>query len=456
MTLRVTPTEIVQMAEASGWPGLLVKAPGWSRVRLGDVARVVNGAAYPSTGFNVDQQGMPLIRIRDVGADSTSTWFSGEWDKFHLVRYDDILVGMDGDFRVARWRSKDGLLNQRVCRIDVDPDRYDYRFLTLALQGYLDAIWSATSSTTVKHLSSRTVADIPLPGPPLDEQRRIAAILEDHLSRLDAADATLMQTERRLRAFTDHVIAWELVGRGGQANASKAAEGNPLPVEDERLAKLPGGWSWRPLGELADVVGGVTKDSRRQSDPATVEVPYLRVANVQKGRLDLTNVSHIRVSPSKASTLRLRPGDVLMNEGGDRDKLARGWVWDGQIDNCIHQNHVFRARVRDNQIEPRLLSWATNTLGGKWAERNARQSVNLASISLSTIRRMPVPVPAPADQDRIVQRVEASLEAAERLQTALRRQRQASSGLRRSLLAAAFSGLLTSHASDMARVEETA
>jgi type I restriction enzyme S subunit len=80
------------------------------------------------------------------------------------------------------------------------------------------------------------------------------------------------------------------------------------------------------LGEIAEVVGGVTKDAKRQADPSLIEVPYLRVANVQRGRLDLSMIATIRTSSVQAQKLRLEKGDVLLNEGGDRDKLGRGWV----------------------------------------------------------------------------------------------------------------------------------
>src|SRR5690349_7635001 len=106
------------------------------------------------------------------------------------------------------------------------------------------------------------------------------------------------------------------------------------------LPSIPSSWAWTTLGEIAEVVGGVTKDTKKQSDPALPLVPYLRVANVQRGRIDLRSVAEIRVPSATAERLRLRPGDVLLNEGGDRDKLGRGWIWEGQLSECIHQNHV--------------------------------------------------------------------------------------------------------------------
>jgi type I restriction enzyme S subunit len=174
------------------------------------------------------------------------------------------------------------------------------------------------------------------------------------------------------------------------------------------MTALRSGWTWRTLGEIAEVVGGVTKDTKKQADPRNVEVPYLRVANVQRGRLDLSNVATIRVPAETAKRLELRRGDVLLNEGGDRDKLGRGWVWDDQIPRCIHQNHVFRARLRDN-VEPKFLAYYTNELGRDWFEHNGRQTTNLASISLTKIRQLPVPVPSVDEQRRIVEILEDHL-----------------------------------------------
>lgn len=175
------------------------------------------------------------------------------------------------------------------------------------------------------------------------------------------------------------------------------------------ILPIPNGWTWAPLGEIADVVGGVTKDTKKQSDPALPLVPYLRVANVQRGRIDLSSVAEIRVPEATAKRLQLRPGDVLLNEGGDRDKLGRGWVWEGQIPDCIHQNHVFRARIRDQVLHPKLLAWFANECAKGWFEKYGRQTTNLASISLSQIKQLPVPVPPASAQNRLVDLLEDHL-----------------------------------------------
>jgi len=216
------------------------------------------------------------------------------------------------------------------------------------------------------------------------------------------------------------------------------------------LFPIPASWAWTTLGEIAEVVGGVTKDTKKQSDPNLPEIPYLRVANVQRGYLDLRQITKIRVPESTLAKLRLLAGDVLLNEGGDRDKLGRGWVWDGQISNCIHQNHVFRARLLEETVLPRFLAWYINDPARQWFDQHAAQSVNLASISLSTIKQLPVPLPPLDEQRRIVATLEEHLSRASLGDQNLRQARLRSSALRRSLLDAAVSGRLVPRGSSNA------
>lgn len=297
------------------------------------------------------------------------------------------------------------------------------------------------NGTTRLKLTKSAMCSIPVPLPGLVEQRRIVDVLEDHLSRLDAGVALLRAAQRRNRSLRDAALRSELLGRRWPG-ARRPCDLPAADVDDGALADLPAGWEWRRLQDVADVVGGVTKDASKQGGPAFVEVPYLRVANVQRGRLDLRTIARIRVPPAKLEQLRLEPGDVLLNEGGDRDKLGRGWVWAGEIEDCITQNHVFRARPRPGTLHPKLLSWAANSLGGRWCERNGKQSVNLASISLKRIRLMPLPVPPLDAQPGLVLRLEDLHDRSARLDAVIDGQLARGVALRRSLLASAFSGRL--------------
>ena len=110
-----------------------------------------------------------------------------------------------------------------------------------------------------------------------------------------------------------------------------------------KIKKLPDGWKRKRLESVSIIQTGIAKNQNYQQN--SIELPYLRVANVQDGYLDLSEIKTIYVHKDKINRYRLESGDVLLTEGGDFDKLGRGAVWNGQIKNCAHQNHVFAAAV---------------------------------------------------------------------------------------------------------------
>jgi len=207
---------------------------------------------------------------------------------------------------------------------------------------------------------------------------------------------------------------------------------------------LPNGWHQLTAGELADIKSGITLGKRYPADTALVERPYLRVANVQRGHLDLREIKRVRVTAEEAARLTLEPGDVLMNEGGDRDKLGRGWIWNGEIADCIHQNHVFRLRPRQGLILPVFFSLYANHAGQVYFENEGKQTTNLASISQRKLAAFPVPVPPLAEQRRIVARIEALFDAIRDARKDLDRTLVLAERFRNTLVAAAISGELTS------------
>lgn len=442
----------------------MTKLPdGWAPESLSDVCLPVTKADPVSTGRE-------QVRYVDIGSVDGARHRLPEIPWVHSEsapsRCRQIIAGGDTVFSTVRpYLEKiafiDGSLDGEFastgfCVLRPGPQllpRYLFHFSVS--QQMLDQVLLHQRGVSYPAVLDKDVKAATIPLPPVDEQRRIVEILEDHLSRLDAAESGIAFSLARLASLKERVLSAGLLGET-MPGPREPSELTDCGTDDGQLPDLPRGWTWRRLGDITSVAGGVTKDSKRQSDPAFVEVPYLRVANVQRGRLDLSKVTTIRVPASKANTLRLLYGDVLMNEGGDRDKLARGWVWEGQVEDCIHQNHVFRARIVDGAIEPKLLSWAANTIGGRWADRNGKQSVNLASISLTKIRQMPVPVPPKGVQSELVQQLEDQLQACDRLVISLNEARARAATLRRSLLAAAFAGRLTGPSIDMAMVEEMA
>lgn len=198
----------------------------------------------------------------------------------------------------------------------------------------------------------------------------------------------------------------------------------------EWLGRVPEHWQIKRLKHIANVQTGVAKGKDNEGKD-TVEVPYLRVANVQDGYLSLDDVATIEIPREDLTRYSLQPGDVLMNEGGDFDKLGRGSVWQGEIEPCIHQNHVFA--VRPTAVSSAWLNAFTGSLAAQfYFMGRAKQSTNLASISSSNIMELPVAMP-PATEvdlllahlDRETVRIDALIEKKTRFIELLREKRQA-------------------------------
>jgi type I restriction enzyme, S subunit len=210
------------------------------------------------------------------------------------------------------------------------------------------------------------------------------------------------------------------------------------------LPTLPNEWRWGSLEMVAEIGSGIAV-SRNRKILDSVEVPYLRVANVLRGHIDVEEVKTMRIEREALQRYKLLAGDVLFNEGGDRDKLGRGWVWEGQIENCVHQNHVFRARLIDNSLlNPRFVSHWGNTFGQSFFIEHATQTTNLASINRSVLGKLPIPIPSTAEQEEIMLVVERRLAAAAKLESTLERQLSRANEMRQLVLSDAFSGRLVS------------
>ncbi len=228
-----------------------------------------------------------------------------------------------------------------------------------------------------------SLRQLPVMVPPLEEQTQIAKFLDYETAKIDALIAKQQQLiallQEKRQAVISHVVTKGL---------------NPAaPLRDSGVAwlgQVPAHWEVVRLKHTCEIQLGMAKGKPASS--TTVDMPMLRVANVQDGWLNLDDVHQIPVERSQVTRYLLRNGDVLMNEGGDRDKLGRGTIWRGEVPNCIHQNHVFA--IRPHSIEPEWLDAVTRADYAKfYFYQVAKQSTNLASISSSNIMETPLVVP---------------------------------------------------------------
>ena len=282
-----------------------------------------------------------------------------------------------------------------------------------------------------KRLPDDFVRDFVMAMPAAEEQLQIASFLDHETAKIDA----LVDEQRRLI---------DLLKEKRQAVISQAVtKGLDLTVEMKDsgvawLGMVPAHWDLTRLKFAANVQTGVAK-GKDNAGKSVVEVPYLRVANVQDGYLDLDDVASIEMPVDDVQRYLLKTGDVLMNEGGDFDKLGRGHVWDGSIAPCIHQNHVFAVRPFD--IDPHWLSVVT---GSAYAQfyfmTRSKQSTNLASISSTNIMELPVVIPPRVEQLELLRALGGELSALDELANDARHGIRLLQERRAALISAAVTG----------------
>lgn len=258
---------------------------------------------------------------------------------------------------------------------------------------YWRQVVSGTIQATIQNFSAEKYSELVVCLPPLKTQRLIVDYLNREVARINGL---IVEKERMLSLLEEKRTALisRIVTRG------LAPDGLLKPSGLEWLGEIPAHWGLQRLKQLAEVRGGLTLGKKYAGELQAY--PYLRVANVQDGYLKLDDVLTVEVPASEVASNLLAYGDVLMNEGGDIDKLGRGCVWRDEIKPCLHQNHVFA--VRPHSVDSDWLALWTSTLEAKrYFETRAKRSTNLASISGSNIKELPVPLP-PVDEQRAIQK----------------------------------------------------
>lgn len=454
MTLRLAPKDIVTQSTSP----LLATADWWERCPLGDIAQVTNGAAFKSAKFNNNEDGLPLVRIRDVGQPRASTHYSGDYEDRHLVESGNLLIGMDGDFRIARWTGGRALLNQRVCRVQVhDPDLYCDRFLEYVLQPYLDEIHKVTSSVTVKHLSSRTLTDLPIPLPPRAEQERVVGAIEEYFSRLDAASDAITTAQTRIEVSRRSVLTEAFAGQLAPQDPSDetasalleriAADRGTEPaarVGHSGPTDLPLGWTWARLDDLATAEPRAITDGPFGSNLKTAHYTesgprVIRLQNIGDGVF-----KHEDAHVSEEHYLSLvrhavQEGDLVVASLGET--LPRACLVPGWVPPAIVKADCIRVRLHP-EVNSSYVNFALQHPGLRRQTATEIKGVGRPRLGLKGIRNLAVPLAPPAEQQRVVTAIEehyARLDATSQATVATQTKIEA---LRRCVLSEAVTGRL--------------
>jgi type I restriction enzyme S subunit len=327
----------------------------------------------------------------------------------------DILIVCDGSRSGLVGFAKKGVVGSTLAKISHSL-WVDKKFLLYFIQEHYIELNTKMKGTGTPHVNQELLLSFPFPVFGLKQQRRIVAKIDALFSELDKGVELLQTVRQQLKTYRQAVLKWAF--------------------------KRHGDFALTNLSQIAEIVGGITK-GRKLEPEETILLPYLAVANVQDGYLNLNNVRTIPLKKSEREKYILQIDDVLYTEGGDKDKLGRGTIWKGEIQNCVHQNHIFRARVNADKALPKYVALYSQTQNAKaYFYSKGKQSVNLASINKTVLRNLPIPLPSKEIQQEIVQDVENGLSTCDKLEQLVDESLAKSQALRQSILKKAFEGKL--------------
>ena len=295
--------------------------------KLIDICDIQYGYAFDSACFTEDDSYLPLVRISDVKRGFSETFYSGEYPEEYVIHKGDLIVGMDGEFNIARWKSIDALLNQRVCKLKAKEGTNE-EYLRFALVKALKTIEDKTAFVTVKHLSAKELNKLELDMPGIEEQN----VRAESMAKLEKV---ISHRKEELSAL-DNLIKARFVEMFGN------------PVTNEK------GWNQKQLGEITTKLGsGATPKGGKeayQEDGITL----IRSMNVHNGLFEYKELAHIsEEQATKLDNVTIEENDVLLNITGA--SVARSCVVPSKILPARVNQHV--CIIRCNQrIVPEFLN----------------------------------------------------------------------------------------------------
>lgn len=340
-------------------------------IKIGDITQITSGYAFQSKYFNEEGRGIPLIRIRDIDKDESKTYYEGDYSEEHIVKKDDFLISMDGEFKIAQWNGKTALLNQRVCRIQANEQFIDSKYMYYFLPIELKKLEDATPFVTVKHLSIKQIKDIEVPLPSIEQQKKIAAVL-------DRAQA-LIKKRKTVIAKLDELIQAIFIDLFGD------------PIKNPQNYEVV---------QLEELISFLTSGSRGWAKYFSKEGEiFITIKNVKDGQLQLGDITYVNAPVGKESErTKVKEGDLLISITAD---LGRTAVISKDVASRGAYINQHLSLIRLNQkCNPRYLSSYLESVGGKQQFESLNQTGVKSGLNFAAIKSLKIVLPPLEKQNR--------------------------------------------------------
>ncbi|WP_413732981.1 restriction endonuclease subunit S [Sodalis sp. RH20] len=406
----------------------------FKEVAVGANLKLTSGFPFASSKFS--NEGFPLIRIRDILTSQTETCFSGTFPPGYIIKKGDILIGMDGDFHVVKWRGNDALLNQRVLKVEVKNEfviTLDYLFHWLG--PFIKKVNDITAATTVKHLSVKDLAKAKAKVPDVEVQKKIAAILTTIDNAIEKTE-TLIAKYQQIKAGLMHDLFTRGVLPNGQLRPPRIQA--PELYQETAIGWIPREWKVPTLEELLaplpnNIRSGPFGSALLKHELVEDGIPLLGIDNVHVERFEPEFRRFVNERKFKElAKYRVRPRDVVITIMGT---VGRCCVIPDNLELGLSSKHLWTMTFDLEKVIPELICWQLNH--SAWAKawfRRAMQGGIMDAIQSSTLKTLHLPVPDINEQTLIYARyvkVSAQIQQESSLLKKLRKQKR---GLMQDLL----------------------
>jgi type I restriction enzyme S subunit len=341
---------------------------------LGDLAVFINGCAFKPTDW--EDEGLPIIRIQNLTGtqDKYNRTTRSVAAKYHIID-GDLLISWSASLGVYIWLGGKAVLNQHIFKAEPH-EGVDKDYLYYVVQHVLDLLKAKTHGSTMKHVKRGDFEETLVPFPSIDEQRRIVDILK----RADSIRRLRKQAQDTARQLIPALFT-EMFG-------------DP--------ATNPEGWPISAFGDVCDCRLGKMLDKKQQTGKHLR--PYLRNANVQWDRFELSDMLEMDFFEKDRKTFSLRKGDVLICEGGE---VGRAAIWNDDLAECYFQKALHRARPYSEVVTSEYLLWLMRALAKSGGLVDATSQATIAHLTGVKLKSLRVPIPPIERQKRFVAQVDS-------------------------------------------------
>lgn len=417
---------------------------------LGTVAQYINGRAFKPDEW--EEKGIPIIRIQNLNnTNGKYNYSSKTYEDKYLIQRGDLLFAWSASLGAHIWKGDSAWLNQHIFKvipnIGVDRDYLYYYLLKVVAELYQKA-----HGTGMVHITKKPFMATPIPVPEYKKQKQIVKQIEESLSQLDSAVATLKKTKQQLEIYRQAVLKEAFSGNLTQRWRSSHPDNNlerilsivynnqeQSDVENKLLCEfelfeLPSTWKWISLGDISNGTEyGTSKKSLKSG-----RTPVVRMGNLQNGMIDWTDLSYSN-DEEEINKYQLHSGDVLFNRTNSPELVGKTAIYRGE------QEAIFAGYlIRINQmacINPEYLNYYMNSHTAKnYGNKVKTDGVNQSNINGKKLCTYPFPLCSEEEQKQVVYELKSRLSLCDSIENTVNQSLQKAEALRQSILKQAFEG----------------